>query len=224
MKHIVAFPSANISTGLECAAKWDAKGYQVLMMIRKDADTPTGGIPIEYVVEPSPWSGYYGVANLLSHYAFNLMRADLVTFAADDMTPPAQGESHHSALYFKRFYYGEGVMQCTGDRQGVDAKGRAASERICGSPTFGRGWFEKAFGGKGPFGDFGFKSFYCDELLKEVAGKLGLLYQEPALTIDHEHWSWMRRPIAPHNIKAQENWNHDKAIFEALKARGFPHD
>jgi hypothetical protein len=174
-----------------------------------------------HMAEPVPFPGYYRVINSIVTRAFD-SGADLVSCIGDDQLPPAQGAEEHTRLYFNRFANGLGVMQCTGDRQGEMIGGKVNSERICGSPTFGRAWHERAFQGNGAFGAYGFRSFYCDELLKEVAERRELLYQEPALKIDHVHWAFNRAVKMPYHDRAQENWDHDKQLFDALKAAGFP--
>lgn len=172
---------------------------------------------------PIRFPGYYKVINSIVAYAFD-RGADVVTCIGDDMYPPRQGANEHEAVYFDRFPDGFGVMQATGDRQGTPDKvtGRVSSERICGSPTFGREWARRAFMGKGPFGDFGFRSYYCDELLHDVTERDGLLYQDRSFVIDHKHWSFGRTPKQWWHEEANKNWDHDYQLFLSLKARGFP--
>ena len=244
MKHFVVFPSAQMERGMTCARLWMYRGYDALIGVDEERGMVKSGdilnaarnvprtkegdlyFPLWCNV-PSPFPGYYRVINDLVTSAF-AAGADLVTCVGDDMEPPSipNAPSHctateHSLMYFHRFPDGEGVMQCTGDRQGEVIDGKVNSERICGSPTFGKGWWRDAFDGKGPFGDFGFRSFFCDELLGEYAKSKGLLYQEPALTILHKHWSWRHMAKQDYHERAQANWGHDKAIYERLKAEGF---
>lgn len=222
-RHFVCYPCADPVRGNECALRWMTCGYEPLVMtyFEEWRDKLPGPVPFYRTPKPKPWPGYYQVINDIATEAFRL-GADLVTCIGDDMAPPVCGADAHSEIYFKRFPDGLGVMQCTGDRQGVDSSGRAASERICGSPTFGKGWATRAFGGHGPFGAFGFKSYYADELLHDVAEKLGLLYQEPLLSIDHEHWSFGRSEQEWWHKEANANWAGDNKLFAELKANGFP--
>ena len=232
-KHFVVFPSADASDrGYLCSGLWIRKGYRVLLgydskpegaFLSWDKDWGDKFItsPVKHDW-PAPFLGYYRVINDLVTSAF-AAGADLVTCIGDDMDPPTQGADEHSRLYFARFPNGEGVMQCTGDRQGIDDSGRAAAERICGSPTFGKGWAFEAHKSRGPFWD-GYKSFFGDEDLLNVASKLDLLYQEPALSIFHRHWSWGHRACEAYNERAQANWEADKALFEERKKLGFPDD
>ncbi len=222
MTHYVVWPSADPRFGIRAARPWIDAGYSVLIGLDSHdmcMERPDGK-PALYEL-PKPWTGYYGEngINLLVTEAYR-RGADLVTSAADDMLPPVQGAQVHAEMYFKRFPDGYGVMQCTGDRQGEVINGRCNAERICGSPTFGKAWHERAFGGHGGF-PHGFHSYFADELLKEVAERLGLLYQEPALKLDHAHHTFGRATRKPWHVKAAENWHQDCHAFERAKAEEF---
>lgn len=219
-RHFVCYPSAMAERGLACARLWRAAGYEVLIMIDADQSFDTGGDAGIHVMRcaVTPFPGYYRVANAIAREAFRL-GAEVVTFAGDDMEPPVQGAQAHALLYFRRFPEGYGVMQCTGDRQGISTLGRPASERICGSPTFGPEWCDRAFGKRGPFPDE-YKSLYADELLLEVTKRLGLLYQEPALTIFHRHWLWHGNRQR-YNDVSEANRDHDRALFRRAQAENF---
>ena len=222
-RHVVVYPSADPRLGLRRAAEWQAKGYEVLIGL--DADkmcAERAGGPHLFCLA-SPWTGYYGVngINTLVKHAFKELGADLISAPGDDMRPVEQGAEVHTAMYFKRFPEGEGLMQCTGDRQGEIINGLVNAERICGSPTFGKGWHARAFGGTGGFPE-GFHAFYADELLLHVASKLGLLYQERALKIDHEHWSYNRGPKRHwHEDNSRKWWAQDRATFDVAASNGF---
>lgn len=223
MRHFVCYPCADPIRGNGCALRWMAAGYEPLVMAYFDdwRERLPGPVPFYRTPKPRPWPGYYQVISDIAAEAFRF-GADLVTCIGDDMAPPACGAAAHSEMYFKRFPDGLGVMQCTGDRQGEAINGKVASERICGSPTFGKEWNRRAFLGGGPFGSFGFRSYYADELLHDVSEKLGLLYQEPLLSIDHEHWSFGRANQEWWHREANANWDGDNRKFSELKAAGFP--
>lgn len=222
LRHVVCWPSADPRFGIRAARPWIDAGYEVLIGL--DAhdmcmERPDGKPALAEL--PKPWTGYYGAngINWLVTQAY-ARGADLVTCAADDMLPPEQGAQVHAELYFSRFPDGYGVLQCTGDQQGERINGKANAERICGSPTIGRAWHERAFGGHGSLPP-GFHSYFADELLKEVAERLGRLYQEPALKLDHAHHSFGRATRKPWHERAQQNWMHDYLAFEDAKAQGF---
>ncbi len=225
MRHFVVYPSADPTLGIDKMAPiWRERGYEVMVGLDADKMCAQRTDGPHLVCLPAPWSGYYGDngVNVLAREAFKL-GADLCTFIGDDMIPPLQGAQHHAELYFKRFPDGYGIMQCTGDRQGDEMGGTRNAERICGSPTFGRGWHEKSFSGSGGF-PVGFHAFYGDEILKEVSERLGLLYQEPALNIEHLHWSWNRSPKRWwHEDNANRYWGKDRAQFDAAKENDFAH-
>lgn len=219
MKHFVCFPSASTEKGLPCAGMWGKKGYIPVVM---HGQVQVGVIWKEAMLlsEPIPFPGYYRVINNIVGKAFGF-GADLVTCIGDDMDPPAQGADWVAKKYFKRFPNGEGVMQGTGDTQGDMIDGVHASARICGSPTFGREWATGAYGGYSPFHE-GYRSFYGDEDLWNVAKRRGLLWLNPEITILHRHWSWGHMKRQPYHEKAQENWNADHMLFQERKSAGFP--
>lgn len=221
MRHFVVYPSADYyHKGLVCAKNWRQRGYQIL--IGDDGPLPTSPHPSIKIqcIPTDPFPGYYKVINYLVRVAFELYDTDLVTCIGDDMDPPKQDAQWIAMKYFERFPDGSGVLQGTGDRQGDTIEGKVASERICGSPTFGRGWWRRGYGGKGPFYD-GYRSFYADEDLKLVAEKHGLLWQNPDITIFHRHWSW-HGDKRPYHERASLNWQADQDLFLRRKAEGFP--
>jgi len=217
MKHFAVFPSATVEKAEECVAAWKAKGYKTLVYLdnprlRCSADVVEFGL--------CPFPGYYKTIGPLVDVAFK-NGADVVTCIGDDMLPPEQGAEWVAADYFKRFPSGLGVYQGCGDEQGKDETGKPAAARICGSPTFGKEWAERAYQGAGPFADV-YKSYYGDEDLFNVAGRLSLLWLEPKVNIKHLHWSWNHMPRQPYHERAAMNWELDQAIFFMRKAAGFP--
>lgn len=219
MRHFFVYPSAKLEIGTECANAWEVKGYDILMGV-DDSNPVWFSRPLRHAIPILKWEGYYRAINPLVVAAFEF-GADLVTVGGDDQYPPEQGAQWVADAYFSRWPDGSGVMQAAGDPQGEIINGVHNAARICGSPTFGKGWMANAFGGAGPFGDFGFRSFYCDEMLKEVAERLGLLWMNHDITIDHAHWSFGRRPRQEYHVAAEKNWEHDKAIFDRVKVDNF---
>lgn len=217
MKHTFVYPSAKHSIGIVCAATWRAAGYELLVGLDTpcaDFDHRTDLVPIS-----QPFPGYYRVINSLVAEAFR-RGADLVTAGGDDQLPPEQGAEYVSKIYFERYPNGEGVMQACGDPQGELIGGVHNAARICGSPTFGRGWLENGYA-CGPFFD-GYRSFYSDEDLLNFAKRRELLWMNFDVTIDHKHWAFGRSPRQEYHVVAEKNWNDDKALFEQRKAAGFP--
>lgn len=218
MKHFVVYPSANVERSQTCAEEWYKSGYSVHVMLDKGM---YGASPWCYYVnsEHDKFPGYYRSINVIVKQAFE-RGADLVTCIGDDMNPPTQGAEEVARAYFDRFPDGFGVMQGCGDPQGAE-EGVPAAARICGSPTFGRGWMERGYGGRGPFCEE-YRSFYADEDLWNVAEKCGVLHLEPRITIFHNHWSWGHMKKQEYHTKAQNNWDADRLTFFKRKAAGFP--
>lgn len=216
LKHWVVFPSATVERANSTVEAWALKGYRTL--VYQDIGSKACNAD---VVQFGKFPGYYRIINRLVEAAM-CEGADVVTCAADDMLPDEKyGAEGVAVMYLKKFPYGDGVMQATGDMQGQDGNGVQAAARICGSPTFGREWVVRSYEGKGPFWD-GYQSFYADEELLEVAKRLDAMYQEPSLTILHRHWSWGHMPIQAYHERNQANWQADRDTFYSRKMLGFP--
>lgn len=212
----VVFPSATTKRAKEAVEAWEAAGYNTL--VYQDLGSESCGADI---VRFGNFPGYYRIINHLVEAAM-VEGAELVTCAADDMLPdPKKSAQEVALMYFRRFPEGNGVMQATGDMQGMDDDGIQASARICGSPAFGREWILRSYMGKGPFWD-GYHSFFADEELYHVAKNQNLLYQEPDLTILHKHWSWNHMPIQTYHQRNQVQWEGDQSTFVSRKISGFP--
>lgn len=128
-----------------------------------------------------------------------------------------------------------GIMQPTGDRWGANEAWALAKypdrpayiDRICGSPWMGREWCRRAYQGTGPmFG--GYKHFYADEELQEVAEGLGVLWQRRDLTQMHRHWG--RKPGGAdaedvpefYRVNVSPDWGPSQDLFRERKAAEFP--
>ena len=225
MTHFVCFPSADPKRGIKCAETWIKAGYKALVMFDADKvvqfDFDTRLLEKLFTsFTPSPFPGYYKVINSIVARAFDL-GATCISAIGDDMEPPTQGAEEIASMYFKRFPDGYGVLQATGDRQGEVINGKVNSERICGSPTFGRGWYERGYKEVGGFCSE-YASFYGDEDLQNVALKKGVLWQEPLIKIDHVHWAFGRAHKQDYHDRASLNWTKDQQTFMARKAAGFP--
>ena len=217
-RHFVVFPSAKPEKADACVDLWKAAGYKSLVYLDRP-DMRCAADVVSYGVG-APFPGYYRVINGLVWDAF-AHGADLVTCIGDDMLPPEQGAEWVARDYFKRFPKGLGVYQGCGDLQGVDGNGVPAAARICGSPTFGVEWANRAYKGTGPFADI-YASFYGDEDLYNVAKNLGLLAMEYSVRIHHAHWSWGHAKREAYHDRAALNWERDQAIFKTRQAAGFP--
>jgi len=126
-----------------------------------------------------------------------------------------------------------GIMQPTGDRFGSDEPWArmthpnepAYIDRICGSPWIGREAARRLNGGKGPLWSECYHMF-SDQILKEHAERLGILWQRRDLTHYHDHPrrdGVARTPdfAALTGIYDSPEWNKSKAIYEKLKANDF---
>lgn len=217
LKPWVCFPSAKEEKAQACARKWRAQGYQVACYYDEGKVGSAGDINYQ-----GQFPGYYGIIGWLSGKCFEY-GADVVTCIGDDMDPdPNLTGPKIAEMYLNRFPDGFGILQACGDPQGVDATGKPAAARICGSPTFGIGWQKRAYGGSGPFWA-AYHSFYGDEDLWHVASILGVLWLNPNLTFMHRHWSWgHHHPEEYQKRNSEQHWLLDQQLFFQRKASGFP--
>lgn len=210
----VAFmlPVANEKHCAEKLTKWIEMGYDVhVLQDRYRFDCPHG------VQVYSPWSTYKGWPASVAYLCRLPMAGqyDCIVTGGDDMLPdPNMHASEIAAEFYQRFPDGFGVMQPIGD----DMDG---TDRICGSPWFGRGWIERSYCGRGPLCGSYFQ-FYADEELLNVARGLGVLWQRQDLTQYHDHWTRRREPRPQYQDLSQSYWDTDKATFMERLSHGFP--
>lgn len=151
----------------------------------------------------------------------------------DDTDPDQRAHADDIGMECFGYFYGStfGVMQPTGDRWGESepwAKhlfpdAPAYIDRICGSPWIGREFARRANQGKGPFWPECYHMF-SDQILKESAEKLGILWQRRDLIHFHNHCrrdGVARTPEFLRQAYSQEEWQKSKAIYERLKASDF---
>lgn len=219
-KVFVVFPSANPPRAYDTVLKWKQMGYQACVYL----DTATAGDTGAYHEWRGPYNGYWDACNWMAHQLVNGQeKAQIVIFGADDIEPDANKTCAEIANeYMQRFPDLYGVMQPTGDRQGIDKTGQPASARICGSPWIGANWIKRAYQGKGATWE-GYRSFYSDEELWHVAKRENVLWLAPEYSQKHLHWSWGHAPQTFYQ-KRNSNlyWIQDKDLFNKRLAENFP--
>ena len=222
-----AIPSASVERATACFAKWKGMGYHTAALVDGDAPAAENA---DVIVRVPEWPGYYKSVRLLAHHlrdralgaqmwGFTEPEPDIIVTGGDDMDPDPTCDAQSIATeFFGRFPDGFGVMQPTGDNL-------PGTDRICGSPWFGRGWLERSYGGEGPH-HCGYHVWYGDEELHHVAQKLGVLWQRPDLTQYHRHWMRHRKFGARAKTDYQRRndgcWGDDKAIYLARREADWP--
>jgi len=213
----VLMPTANPERAALTSQAWKAKGYGMAYYV----DHGVSPWDDKAFTVQGEYEGVWDATNRLAQLML-AQRSDVCLFAGDDMDPdPGFTAQEIGQQYLARFPDGFGVMQPCGDPQGMDASGRPAAARICGSAWFGPGWIKRSYRGKGPT-DAHYHHFYGDESLYEVAQKLGVLWMRPDLTQFHRHWSWGHSQITDYQKRNQEHWEADQKLFFASKAANFP--
>jgi|TARA_Y100000034_G_scaffold130547_1_gene189260 hypothetical protein len=214
----VCFPSVMLEKAKKAASRWREKGYRVGVYVQDSAFIESD---IDWVGVGMDYQGYWWACDRIVR-AVESQGAEIFILAADDMDPdPNHTAEEIAAEYLERFPDGFGVMQPCGDRQGMDSTGKPAAARICGSPWFGKGWVEKAFGGEYVV-PTEFFHFYGDEVLKEVAERLGVLWMRDDLIQDHQHWAFGRqRKEKYQEDNSRNHWQEDKNRFMTSQKDGF---
>lgn len=206
-----AIPSANPPRASACLRVWKERGYKTAVLL----DPGAAAVPeADLTLRPGAYPGYFASVNLLAKAIGP--RATIVVTGGDDMFPDMKLTAQEiTAQFLEHFPDGFGVMQPIGD----DLEG---TDRICGSPWLGRGWIDRAYGGKGPFWP-GYRAFYGDEELFLLTSMQELLWQRRDLTQRHEHWARHGAgAMLPYQRENQKLWDVDKALFRERYAAGWP--
>jgi hypothetical protein len=212
-----AIPSANATKCGETFARWKSLGYETYVLVDGATPVPTNA---DTVLRVEEYEGYAASVNLLARLAV-ADGADIVITGGDDVLPVPITPAKELARQFKEHFPNLlGIMEPCGDRHMVDAAGLCAAERVCIAPWMGREWVRRGYGGKGPLFE-GYRHFFVDEEIKNVAEKLGILWQRSDLTQYHDHWTRSRQRPA-YLDKAAADWATAKALFESRRDAGFP--
>lgn len=216
----LAIPTANPIQCAACFAQWAAKGYKTAALVDGEMEQVPNA---DLTVRIPTWLGYpHAVKAICDVVLKQYPDVRYVVAAGDDMEPPALPAQQIAEECDEHFRSSTlCVMQATGDPAGVDASGKRAAERICGSPWMGREFIETWNCGQGPFWP-GYGHFFADEECKLVTESAGILWQRPGLTILHNHWSFRGKPRPAYMEKASAKWAQDEALFRQRKAAGFP--
>lgn len=217
MNVYACFPSAKVEKAKLCRDNWRRMGYKIGIYFDKGAEQCEADLVLS-----GKYQGYPLAANKLAQYAVLVKDADIVVLLGDDMTPdPNLTAEQIGKEFMEHFSDGFGVMQPTGDLQGIDDSGRCAAARICGSGWYGRAWIERAYQGMGPVWS-NYYHYYYDEEVQIVAQRLGVYWQRPDLTQQHYHWSWGHTRRETYHEQAQTHWAKDQAMFGLRNSQGFP--
>lgn len=229
-----ARPAAEIKERLD---KWRGQGYKIALW----RNGPHAYDPIEtdWVVNTSDYAGWGKSINaIIKSVVSEDPSAEWFVGGGDDTDPDMSKTADQIARECTR-HFGViadvggtvGVMQPTGDRWGENEPWARAQfpdapayiDRICGSPWIGREFARRMNGGKGPFWPSCFHMF-SDQILKEVAEKMGVLWQRRDLIHFHDHCRRDGVPRTPDfagQIYGPQEWEVSKREYERLKALDF---
>jgi hypothetical protein len=215
-----AIPTANAKLCGSTFAKWRAMGYRTAALIDGATTEPDNA---DVILRADGYQGYpWAIKQLCDHLLASEPDLQWIVVGGDDMDPDPGARPAQIADECSRHFHGTlGVMQPTGDPWDVDASGRCAAARICGSPWLGRDFIQRWNGGAGVFWPE-YRHFFADEEMHDVAFSAGLLWQRSDLTQWHHHVQRERRPPATYQKIVQSHWSRDGSVFRRRKAAGFP--
>ncbi len=206
-----AIPSASVDRCRARLPEWRDRGYRVAVLQNQER----GDIPADIVCWSDTYPGWGESINILCREIVP-KSAGIVVSGGDDMLPEASLTARElGEQYFERFPDGFGVMQPAGDTF-------MWGDNYCGSPWFGRSFFESMYGGRGPmFG--GYRHNWADYELYWVARCIGRLWMRSDVQQYHAHFTrededtpeWWTRNVADADRR-------DCETFLARKYRCFP--
>lgn len=214
-------PVARPKTALQRLERWADMGFKIAVYM----DAEHGEHSCVSAAFTGLYAGYYQAVHVLKTKLYSYLQTRCwlppaaIVYAGDDMEPdPHKGAQVQLQEYMSRYPNLDGIMQATGDRWNIDVTGRSASERICGSPMVGAGWYSRiCWGGDSmPYTAFPtcYYHFFGDEELHDVASNYGLLYQNQTITHKHNHWSRYVGKREQHHERAQQHWAKDQQTYQ----------
>jgi len=206
-----AWPTISPMLSRPQVEKWRELGYKVAVLV----NPPFGPEDFEradMVIVQEEWTGFPVAANVLCLEA----PGDVVVIVGTDIDPDTSRTAQElGGRFLERFPDLCGVIQPTGDEYGE-------VQSCAVSPWIGRGFIEKAYGGRGPYWP-GYFHYFCDRELQAKAQAMGAFEQWPQVIQYHRHWQREAQPRRPRHLRtAKRLHSRDRAIFESRQAEGFP--
>jgi hypothetical protein len=214
---IFAVPTANPEKCSATFKKWQEMGYLTAALV--DGNTP---FPrhMTFGLRAQIYKGWPTAVNALLKDLMLNTGAEWFIAAGDDMAPDPNLRGEVIAAQCTEHFKGTlGVMQPTGDPWMVDASGRCAAERICGSPWLGREFIRRWNNGKGPFSEEYFHC-YADEQLHDETLPNGFLWQRKDLSHWHHHPNRTGEKPPGYMQVANNHFRSDQAAFRRWQAAG----
>ena len=232
----VAWPTTNVFKSNQNARRWRDAGYRVAVA----TDLPENvGRCIDASVPPmvtqSKYTSYYKAMNALAHGLVKKYKADVVIAAGDGIHPHPGVRGHDIAFAFKEhFPNGFGVMQPCGGAWSPNTVASGSqdwakhtmhatrrTDQRCESPWVGRGIIEES-AGAGPWNGR-YDQYFGDHELHDVMQTAGVLWMNPALHQNSEHWAAGQAPIKDYQIKNYErSYEKDWGLYRARRLAEFP--
>lgn len=200
----------------ECLSAWKRFGCHIIVWCDPGNPTPSNADAV-YVGE------YKGYAHAVNKLAINALRDPSMTIVitgGDDVFPDERFTAAQIEREFITHFNGTlGVMQPTGDNHDAGIYDSCAI-----SPWMGREFCRRAYNGAGPLHE-GYKHYFVDKELFDVASLLGIYWRRPDLNQRHEHWTRKSRDERkrPEHLlpwKAENQAGSD--LYHQRRKNGFP--
>jgi hypothetical protein len=197
-----------------CFAEWQRMGYRTAAFLNPDHPVPDN-LDVVFVGE---YVGYGSALNTLCRLVLSShIEANIIVTGGDDLFPETRLRAPEIEAQFISHFAGTfGVMQPSGD-----SHDRKIYQSCAVSPWLGREFCERGYGGKGPYWD-GWRHFWVDKELFDVAHREGVYWDRPDLAQEHRHWLALKQQ-RPEHLKRWAACNQQYfALYQQRKAQGFP--
>jgi hypothetical protein len=229
----VAWPTNDMVKSNATAKAWADLRYNVAVAseVPVALENPAKDVVAHRVFKLDQYPGYYNTMNLMCQWLVKECKADIVVCAGDGILPP-QGYPAWAigGMFAQKFPNGFGVMQPVGAKWAANDSPRQYnfhdlpdSTQRCESPWIGGPFIRQAYGGQGPYGP-GYRQYWGDAELCEVARRWGVLWRNEDLAQRWDHWSRAGGPEGTAHQKDSyvRNYENDCAHFRSRRYRGFP--
>lgn len=234
----VAWPTCNLARSNKTAAVWLSMGYKVAIATEAPAEEVCTAVASVPPLRIKAYEGYYPAMNALALPLVQHFRADIVIAGGDGILPFTLMRANDVGQVFaKKFPNSFGVMQPTagsrwkptGSGQGTQAWAQHRmhatpfNDERCESPWLGREFIRGVNGANGPYCG-GYRQYFGDVELHDVAAMMGCLWRCPSVHQPSEHWAREHGPeMLPyqrHNF--ERDYEKDYALFRVRKSKRYP--
>jgi hypothetical protein len=207
-----------------CFAAWRERGYSIAVIAENE---DRRALPVDLCIVRPKYFGYSEAVNVLAKTVLERdPECQIVVLGGDDVYPCQAKVPEEIAAEFIEYFDGTlGLMQPHGDKKHhTHDTGKYIQDTAAWSPWCGREWCERAFMGAGPRHP-DFFHYWGDTNLLDVAVWLGRYTHRPDIIQRDDNWKRSKRAHLgrpSYLYKAKAKSVEDKALYDRLKAEGYP--